>query len=60
MTSNGAAKSEEGIVFLTLEGRGGLNLLGRSSFHALDEALEHASALYLVHRDRGIADIESV
>jgi len=38
--NNSPDYSKEAITFLTLSGRGRLNLLGQSSFHALTEALE--------------------
>ena len=40
MTTASADNYQEGIAFLTLSGRGPLNLMGRSSFHALTEALD--------------------
>ncbi len=40
MTSASPDNSQEGITFLSLGGRGRLNLLGRGSFHALTEDLE--------------------
>ena len=40
MTSASPDNSQEGIRFITLGGRGRLNLLGRSLFHALTEDLD--------------------
>lgn len=40
MTSASPEYSQEGIAFLNLSGRGRLNLLGRSTFHDLSQALD--------------------